>query len=139
MKFNFRLEKILHFVRIKESAKRMELATVQQRIGFLKRRRTELELNIQQLLHMHAGVKCDWVVYQTNKITLDTREVERFGKLIAEEQILLDKKKSELSRLLMRKKALETLREKQWSEHRVREARREQTRIDEAFRLAKGK
>jgi hypothetical protein len=138
MKFTFRLERMLHFLRMKETMKKMELASVTQRIVFLGKRKTQVDEILRQLLSRNSEhTNTDWSYYETNKISLDAKESIRLGLLIQEETAHLEKKKRELSRLMMRKKGLEALKEKRAAEFKLVEARREQKKLDETFQLTK--
>src|SRR5207237_3630700 len=43
MPFRFKLERVLHHVRIRETMKRMEVSSLVQRVAFLERRKDEAE------------------------------------------------------------------------------------------------
>jgi flagellar biosynthesis chaperone FliJ len=132
MKFQFRLQKALHFLQMKETVKRMEVAAAMQRVNFLQNRIADVERSLRDLLARHPGVETDWAPYQTSKIALDAKELGRLSGLLTTEKLALEKKQRELSRLLMRKKGLEGLREKHLAEHRLEESRRMQKNIDES-------
>src|SRR5947209_373391 len=105
--FRFRLEKILHFIRLKETMKKMEIVSIQRRVEFLQRRREALEASSRQLLGELA-----LSLYHTTKIAIDARESYNLIDQIKELNGHLERKKRDLSRLIFRRKGLESLREK---------------------------
>ena len=129
MTFRFRLEKVLHFVRLKETVKKMELASLAGRMAFLRRRIEDMQQGMRELLaRPHES---QWALYQTEKIAFDAREIRRLEGVLRNEELAMEKKKRELTRLLFRKKALESLREKRYREFRMEENRRQQRRLDD--------
>ncbi len=136
MAFKFKLEKVLHHVRIRETMKRMEVSSLVQRVAFLERRKDELARGVREVLEQsHRVITPAWAVFQNNKISLDAAEVSRLEKLLIEEQRMLEKRKGELNRILMRKRGLDTLRDKRLAEHRTEESRHEQKQADENHQL----
>ena len=135
MKFKFRLEKMLHFARMEETMKLMEVAEAQKKVEFWERRKQALEEGVRLLLS--AGFDPYFAVFRAQKAQVDTNEVARIEKLLVEEKALLEKRKQELTEVLQKKKALEALKEKRYAEHRVVENRREQAASEEAFRVTK--
>lgn len=116
----------------------METAALIQQIQELSQKKVERGNTIRTLLehsrvHMQLGTQ--WVPYQTAKLQADCKEIEQL-----EEQIVLAKnelagKQEDLARLAMRRKALDTLKDKRRVEHRVLEDRKEQKKLDELYRL----
>ena len=136
MKFDFRLEKVLHFVRLKETVKKMELASIAQRVSFLEKRTEEIRAGLRVMLEKHhTQLSAEWVQYHTSKIAFDAHEVGRLEAILQKETAALEKKKVELSRLLYRKKALEALREKRLREFNTHESRRQQRVLDDVYQM----
>lgn len=137
MTFRFRLEKILHWTRLKEMVKKMELAGIFQRIGYLKARRNELETSLRDLLgKSHGGGAALLSEFYDAKIALDSADWKRLGGELVKEEAAAAKKRSELDRIFRRKKALEALREKRLAEWRTDQARKDQRRLDDAYALS---
>lgn len=133
MTFRFRLEKVLHFVRLKETVKKMELASIAGRIRFLTDRIAEMRGVLRDLLSRpHDSA---FAVFQTQKIAADAREVSRLESVLRNEETALEKKRRELNRILMRKKGLESLREKRHQEFRMEKNRREQRKLDDLHQI----
>jgi flagellar export protein FliJ len=132
MAFQFRMEKMLHFLSLKETVKKMEIVAIQRRLGFLERRKEQFEANTRNLLASH-----DLSYYHTTKIVLDVKEVSQLDRRIGEEKIYLEKKRGELNRLIFRKKGLEALKERKLAEHRLEEGRRAQKRMDDLHAIRK--
>lgn len=135
MKFRFRLEKALQFAHLKEVTKKGEYAAAVQRVGELKERHHLLAANQRAFLEL-AGRHPDMARahYQNTKIRADLVELRKLEQAVANEQTAADKIRVELGRLAMRRKALESLRERRYQEYRVGETRHEQNRIDESYR-----
>src|SRR3989344_680748 len=97
MKFHFSLEKILSLVKIKETMKRMEVASVAQRIEYLKRRRSSIEQNMRNTLELvNGGKSLEWTSFYTSKMELDVIEVKRIGTLVENERTVLAERQAEL-------------------------------------------
>jgi flagellar biosynthesis chaperone FliJ len=138
MHFEFRLEKALSFVQLKETTKKMEVAASLQKLHFLKGRKSSLADNIRNVLaktYENGYFDLANAAYFTEQINLTKLENDRLERFIREEENLLKKKQQELSRLQMRKKGLESLREKRLQEFKLRESRREQKQIDDTYEL----
>jgi flagellar export protein FliJ len=132
MTFRFRLEKLLHFVRLKETVKKMEIVSIRKQMDFLRRQKEGLEQTARGLL---AGTALTY--YQTTKIALDVKLAVSLQGQIEEANQHLEKKKAELNRLMMRKKGLESLREKKKHEFRTLAGRRQQRRLEDLHALKK--
>lgn len=138
MHFQFRLEKMLNFLRLKETVKKMEVAASIQKVHFLGRRREELRSSMRGLLeksNANLQISMDWIYYQNSKIEIDLKETRRIEAMLSEENEELKRKKSELLRLTTRKKALESLREKRLKEFKLQQGRRIQKQLDEVYQL----
>ena len=129
MTYHFRLEKMLHFIRLKETMKKMEIVSIQKRITFLEDRR-----------RLIAGIDAADPLPPTDVLfSLDQggfgregREADR-GNVWRRRESIWRKKKAELSRLMMRKKGLESLKEKKRQEFQVESNRRAQRRMDDLY------
>jgi flagellar export protein FliJ len=118
--------------------KKLEVATVAKKLRVLELRLEGLRTTIQKLLEMKS-IRPDpnLAHYQNLKIDLDSQDVSLTEKIIAEQRSQLEQRRDELSHIIHRKRALESLKEKKWKEHRVFENRRLQKNIDEVFQLSK--
>lgn len=140
MAFQFRLEKILHFVRLKETVKKMELSASTQRTNFIKKRIDELSTGLQDMLgKFHAQTSSEWVHYHTTKITFDAKEVTKLEKVLANEMKAMERLKRELDRIFRKKKALEALKQKRHQDYQVQESRRRQKVLDDAHQMSRGR
>jgi flagellar export protein FliJ len=136
MKYRFRLEKILHFTRLKETVKKIEIASAVQRVEFLKTRRQSVETELRSLLE-NTSLAPDpvWAPFQASKVTFDMQELEKLAGFLSKEQSVLDKLRADLLRLAMRRKALEALKERRAREFNTIRSRKQQIDLDEAYRL----
>lgn len=138
MQFRFNLEKILSLVRVRETMKKMEVAAVIQRIQFLNNRKATIEQNMRKTLELtRGGASPEWFVFYTSKMELDVHEVRRMETLAREENILLEKKQEELKLILLKRKSLESLREKRFKDFRTTQNRKLQKQLDEIYQLTK--
>ncbi len=136
MKFQFRLEKLLRFARMRETMKRMEIASCLSRIRFIKNRLETIESELRELVSKSTGEwAMGWAYFQSQKVKLHADERVKLLALNVKEEAELTKRKRELERLLYRKKALESLREKQLKEFKALKNRKEQSEMEELFRL----
>lgn len=136
MKFRFRLERALQFARLKESSKKAELASAIQRTDELQQQHVALAASQHQLLQTASRfVDLARAPYQNAKVRADMLDLQRLEQAISQEKGRTEKLKQDLGRLAMRRKALESLREKRQQDFRVSENRREQHAIDETFRV----
>lgn len=136
--FNFKLERALHFLRLKETLKKMEVAAQIGKIRFLEVRKIKLQENIHSIFsRREKKVDLDWAPYDADKVTLDKSDLDRLELQLTEQKSILDQKKEELGRALMRRKGLEKLREKRQAEYKKDEQKKAQTRLDETFQLSK--
>lgn len=116
----------------------MEVATQIGKIKFLENRKIKLQENIHLIFsRQEEKVDLDWAPYDTDKVILDRSELERLESQLTEQKSILDQKKEELGRALMRRKGLEKLREKKQAEYKKDDHKKTQTRLDEAYRLSK--
>jgi flagellar export protein FliJ len=139
MRFRFRLERMRNFIQLKETVKKMETAALIQRIQEMERRKTERGNTIRSLLEQsrnQLAYGLEWVPYQTGKLQADCKEIELLEQEIIGAKHELAGKKEDLARLAMRRKALDTLKDKRRSEHRIQEERKDQKKLDELYRLS---
>jgi len=140
MNFKFRLEKILHFVKLRETVKKMEVSAITQRLRYLDSRRTSLEENIRAMLSRQGEApNGEFQYFQTNKVSLDVKDLAQLEVVIRQENVQLERRKGDLARLFQRRRALESLREKKEKEFRTEQGHKAQAQMDEAFQLSRGK
>lgn len=140
MRFEFRLEKILNLVRLKETVKKMEVASVLQKIRYLEKRKNTIQEGIRELLEKSVtGLNTQWLFFQNTKIEMDVKEQKKIDKLLVEENQTLHERQKELEAILLRRKSLEALKEKRLKEHKLTEGRRIQKQLDEIYQLTKGR
>lgn len=109
----------------KIEASRKEQITMNNELRYiLSRQQSEIE---------HGATA---IAFHIEKARWNIECIKKWESEIEEMNNTLWEKKRELLWITMRKRALESLREKRWSEHRFRERRREQKALDEGFRLA---
>lgn len=137
MAFHFRLEKILHFVRLKETVKKMEVAAAIQRVQFMTDRLEQLSIDIRSMLaRFHSSEAQAWSQYHSAKIAHDAREVKKAEKILFGEKENLARKKRDLERIFKKKKSLESLKEKRLEEYRLEESRKQQKRLDDIYQMS---
>ncbi len=138
MRFQFRLEKILNLVRLKETMMQMELSAVVQRVEFLKRRRKDLELEVLKLLEKtDSNISLDWYQFQIMKVELDVKEQRKVDGMIDEVTEELLQKQKALNEITLKKKSLERIKEKNLTEFKLEQSRRVQKQLDEIYQLTK--
>lgn len=137
MRFKFRLARVLNYLSLKETVKKMEVAAVVREIALAERRVQELEVDLRQLLE--EGPKrfaegMQWASFQVNRIAADRRDIEALAKNLRLLHEALEEKRGELARLAMRRQAMENLRDKRKAEFKLDQSRRDQKQMDELFR-----
>ncbi len=140
MRFKFRLEKVLHFARLKETVKKMEVASLQNEILTLEKRKETLDQELRTLLGNSGKSLVSslaWAPYETSRVQVNLGNRQELETAISTKTEALEFGKLELSRAALKRKALENLREKRKSEFRTEEGRRDQKKLDEYFRLSK--
>lgn len=138
MKYRFRLQKMLHFEELKEAIKRGEVAKAIDGLKKLEDRRLGLENTMREVLEQTPErLKEDaaWVPYQVSQVQSNLAECRKLDEAITQAKDHLELIKFELSKLSMKRKALENLRDKKKSEFRLSESRKEQKRLDETHQL----
>lgn len=142
MRFRFRLERMLSFIRIKETMKKLEVSTLTQKVVALESQKDSLRKNINELLEKQKErlqFGTEWLEFLSRKIEQDTRETIRLERVIRNEKEELDNKRYELGVIAMRRKGLESLKEKRFSDFKLEDRRRSQKRLDQNYQLLKGK
>jgi flagellar export protein FliJ len=140
VRFRFRMERVLDFVRLNETVKKMEVSSLVQQVEALEKEKVDREATIRSLLDQSRDrwtQDSSWIPYQTSKVAADARDINRIDKKLVAVRNTLEEKKFELGRLAMKRKAMENLKEKRKSMFRVEETRREQKTNDELYRLLK--
>ncbi len=142
MKFQFRLEKMLHFVQMREDMKKAEIAHLQSDLKILSERKLKLSNDARDLLDkqyqtLELGVQS--LHYSTQKVLLNIRESERIDGLIINAKERLEFRINELQNLMRRRTGLEKLKEKRFAEFKLVKNRKEQHAMDELYTLSKGK
>lgn len=142
MKFRFRLERMLSFVRIKETMKKLEVSALTQKINVLELKKDGLRTNVNLLLNKQKErlqFGTEWLSFLSQKIEQDTRETLRIERMIRKEKEDLENKRYELGAIAMRRKGLESLKEKRFMDFKLDERRKSQKRLDQNYQLLKGK
>ncbi len=142
MKFQFRLEKMLHFTHMRESMKKAEIAHLQNDLVILSDRKKKLIDDARNLLdkqyqNLENGLQN--LHYSSQKVLLNIKESERLDGMIINTQEKLDFRVNELHTLMQKRKGLEKLREKKLAEFTLAKNRKEQHALDELFVLSKGR
>lgn len=136
MKFNFRLEKILHFVRVRESMKKMEVSALTHQVRYLEDRCVRLSKNIRELLDLRKDpVASDWSGFCDGKIEMDSRSLASSEGELRKVSEELEQRRYELMSITMRRKGFEALRSQREREFNVAQNRREQKHLDELYSL----
>lgn len=140
MRFKFRLEKALGFLKLRETMMKMEVASVLRKLTRAREDWERLQAATRQLLEetpQRLSEGSAWIPYQTSQVALNVESMRKKEKEIALIQVELAEKQEELGRLAMKRKALENLKDNKYHEHRIEERRREQKKMDELFTLSK--
>ena len=138
MAFKFRLEKILHLIQVKETAKRNEIFSIIRSIVDMEGKKAGLNENIRLLLERNSdGVSLEWAPYASIKIPHDVQEIRILETKIANEKNSLEQRKIELKQVVMRRKGLESLRGKRLREFTLERDRTLQKRMDEWHRIVR--
>ena len=142
MKFRFRLEQMLSFVRIKETMKKLEVSSVTQKVNALEARKVQLLQSVNELLEKQKErlqFGTEWLSFLAQKVEQDTRETQKIERMLRKEKEDLENKRYELGVISMRRKGLESLKEKRFSEFKLEERRKAQKRLDQNYQLLKGR
>ena len=142
MKFKFRLEKVLSFLKLQETMLKMEVATLARRATELRARMVTLEEDTRRILEetpLRLAENPAWAPYQTSQVALNTKRVRELQVKYDQVRNDWEIKKLELGRHAMRRKALENLRANKLSEFKIEETRKDQKKMDELFQLSSPK
>jgi flagellar biosynthesis chaperone FliJ len=142
MKFRFKLERMLSFVRIKETMKKLEVSALVQKVTALELRKDRLRTNVNELLEKQKeklSFGTEWLQFLNQKIELDSKESLKLERMIRKEKEDLENRRYELGVISMRRKGLESLKEKRMFEFKMVERRKAQKRLDQNYQLLKGK
>lgn len=138
MKFQFPLQKALDWTEVEENAKRLEIARLLKDRERLNARRTELEGNLRTLLgSTHGLIALEWAPYLASKVPADAKEIREVDEKLKAKDTEIGTKKTELNRLLLKRKGLESLKGKRHRDFRMGESRREQKRLDDNYQILK--
>ena len=118
--------------------KKIEMAQCQSRIDFIKARIVQIEGEMRDVLE---GTSEEWkqAPFSDKKVEFDVLRIGKAKQLLEEQIRELNNHKRELEIVLMRRKGLESLKDKQLSDYKVDENRREQKRLDETYSLIRKK
>lgn len=140
MRFRFRLQKMLDFEETKEAIKKAEVAHALDEVQRLERQKLETESSLRKVLEStptRLAEGAAWVPYQVSKVGWDLADSRRLGREIQTGKERLETLQFELSRISMKKKALEKLRDSKEQLFKQTESRREQKKADELYQLSK--
>ena len=109
MRFRFQLERMLSFVRVRETMKKLEISTLVQKLNVLEDRRNSLRNNVNELLgkqreKLESGT--EWLGFLSQKIERDSKETLKIERMIRKEKEDLENKRYELGVISMRRKDL---------------------------------
>ncbi len=138
MKFRFPLQKALDWTEVEESSVRIEISRLMKDAERLTARCRELEANIQALLGAHGKtLSLEWAPYVSAKIPSDAKEIQDVGGRLKVKEAEIGVKKTELNRLLLKRKGLESLKDKRRKDYRMLEGRKDQKRLDDNYQILK--
>jgi len=129
---------MLHFEGLKETIKKGEVAKALDGIKKLEDLRLSTQASLQEVLQdtpRRLGQNADWVPFQVEKVTQDLAYLKRLAEELERKHQELEVLQFELSRLSMKRKALENLKEKKKNDFKQTESRHEQKLLDEMFHL----
>ncbi len=142
MKFKFRLEKVLSFLKLQETMLKMEVSQLQRYLTVLLNQVSKLEEESKLLLEdtpRKLSENAAWAPYQTAQVGVNTKRIHELEVNVDRVENELSIKKLELGRHAMRRNALENLRVSKLQEFKVEERRRDQKKMDELFQLSNPK
>lgn len=134
MRFKFRLERVLDFLVLRETMKKTEVAALVRELQEYKVKIETLEQELRSLLEegpRRFTENMHWAAFQVARIAADRRDIEALGKKIIATEDELIEKRGELSRLSMRRKAMENLKDKKREEFKLDQSRKDQKAMDE--------
>jgi hypothetical protein len=140
LKFRFSLQKALQWTEVEESAKRLEIARLLTEAEKLKLRRDGLGQNLRTLLENESiRFSSQWAPYAAVKVPADQAELKAIELRLREKESEIQTTKAALNRILLKRKGLESLREKRHRDHRVSEGRRDQKRLDDNYQILRAR
>jgi flagellar FliJ protein len=142
--FRFRFEALLNHHRHQEEVSQIELARAQRRLtdeqGNLRRQKTEKRVAVQKLQTQQKDK------INVSDIIMYLNFIERLSKNIARQvhcvQVVtksVNQKRSELIKLMKKRKTLERLKEKEWLAYQQKMQQNERKRMDEAASIRHGR
>jgi flagellar biosynthesis chaperone FliJ len=138
VRFHYTLQKALEWTEVEESATKLAISRLMAEAEILKARRVSLERNLEELLGgQDKNLALEWAPYVAQKVPADAAELRNLDGKIGAKQAEIGTKKAELNRLLLRRKGLESLKDKRRREFRLIEGRREQKRADDNHQILK--
>lgn len=138
MKFKFRLEKAAQFFSQRETAKKLELANLGSEMERLKRTLAKFEQDNRDMFAKNSQlqtVAAPWIKILMDRVDANLSEIKRVHEDIETLLEMIQQKKSELSAISKRKKALEKVKEKKFSEFKIQKLRAEQKKLDENYQI----
>ena len=130
---------MLHFVALRESMKKMEIAAIRQSIQVKEQAKATMEKAISHLLtasKARMAVDVAWMPYEAQKISTNSKEISRVEAMIRQEHEHLVMRQEELTKLSLKKRALESLRDKRKQEFTLAQSRKEQKILDASYRTS---
>lgn len=138
MKFKFRLEKAADVFAQRETAKKMEVATVAKQMEDLKGRLRTVVTENRRLFEENSQLKTEsvaWIKVLTDRVEANLLTMAAIEAEIEQVSEVLEVKKVELRRISQRKRALEKVREKKFQEFKIEQNRLDQKRLDENYQI----
>ena len=138
--FKFRLQKILDHFEGEELAKKVEVAKA---LGVIQKTQSEIQALEAENLSLLAEQKekaangFSWLQMILQRIDWNLGSIDTLKAREEEERIVLLKKQRELSHVSVRRKALQSLREKRETAFRLKNSQRAQKQLDEVYQILK--
>lgn len=132
MKFRFKLQRALEFAHMRERRKQNQLNASKQRERILGHYLIEAREGVRSMLARLSGDPvAPMASFLSKSVESTNADAKRLEVSVEEEKQAQVKLQAELVRLVMRRKALETLREKKYADHRVAQRLHDQKILDE--------
>jgi flagellar biosynthesis chaperone FliJ len=129
---------MLEFTVMKETQKKREIADVARQLDDLKRKKEETQLALIDNLEStkkKLGESTEWIPYQVGQVNFDLGKIKAWEQEIENTLMQIEELKVELIKIVKRKRALESLKEKRHTEFRVQTSRQEQKELDEIHQM----
>lgn len=142
MVFRFRLQRMLGFISLREKSKKLEVAALLRAIRSAEARHAYLQSVIESLLKeskTRMQESLAWVTYENAKVVSTVQELGGLERELVKSRDELALKQEALNRLVMRRRALESLKQAKHSEWKLVANRNEQKKIDDIFVMNRGK